>query len=255
MLNYKVHGNGSTCLVLLHGFCENNTCFDEQVLLFKDHCKVLVPDLPGFGKSGVEPNITMAAMAREVKHLLDALQIETCVMLGHSMGGYVSLEFAHQFPQKLKGLGLIHSTALADSEERKAKRDQVVEFIRSHGKEAYVKNFIPGLFKESNRQEAYVAKAIQEAIAGPEEGIITAALGMKERLAHRALLVQTELPVFFGIGAYDELIPKEAMLNLASLCQQAEICLLENSGHMAMQEEPVVLAKAVLKYLSNFKLL
>lgn len=255
MLNYKVHGNGTTSLVLLHGFCENNTCFDEQVLLFKDHCKVLVPDLPGFGKSGVEPNINMAAMAREVKNLLDALQIETCVMLGHSMGGYVSLEFAHQFPQKLKGLGLIHSTALADTEERKAKRDQVVQFIRSHGKEAYVKNFIPGLFKESNRQEAYVAKAIQEAMAAPEEGMIAAALGMKDRKDHREYLVQTELPVFFGIGVYDELIPKEAMLNLESLCQQAEICLLENSGHMAMQEEPNVLAEAILNYLHNFKLL
>ncbi len=65
MLHYTQAGKGKT-VVLLHGFCENNTCFDKQVLLLKEHCKLILPDLPGAGKSTTITHASMEIMADQV---------------------------------------------------------------------------------------------------------------------------------------------------------------------------------------------
>jgi pimeloyl-ACP methyl ester carboxylesterase len=252
MLNCKIIGEGKTTLVLLHGFCENNTCFDEQVLLFKDHCKVIVPDLPGFGLSDIDEHVSIQSMAKDIYELLRFLQVKNCVMIGHSMGGYVTLAFEQQFPEMLLGFGLLHSTAAADSEERKAKRNQVVKFIQSQGKQAYVDNFIPGLFTKENQEKPYVKQAVSIAANTQENGIIYAALAMRDRPDLQHLLVQTEKPVFFGVGNHDEIIPANTMISQAATCKSAYLSIFKNTAHMAMQEEPTLLANAVLSYLKEF---
>ncbi len=254
-MNCKVVGDGNTTLVLLHGFCENNTCFDEQVLLLKDHCKIILPDLPGFGQSNTYEGVSIASMAKDLASMLKFLNIEKCVIIGHSMGGYVTLSFAQQFPELLKGFGLLHSIATSDTPERIEKRNQVVKFINTFGKEKYVDSFIPGLFSPENQDQAYVSKAIATAKTSSTEGIINAALAMRDRLDLTQLLVQTKLPVYFGIGAKDALIPKELMLSQAASCEKAYLTVFNDSAHMAMQEEPQTLAEDILKYLKTFDLI
>lgn len=255
MINCKVVGEGKTTLVLLHGFCENNTCFDEQVLLLKDHCKIILPDLPGFGKSNTYDGVSIASMAKDLALLLKFLKVEKCVLLGHSMGGYVTLSFAQQFPELLKGFGLLHSTATSDSQERIEKRNQVVKFINTFGKEKYIASFIPLLFSEENQKEPYVQKAVESAKSSSTEGIINAAMAMRDRIDLTQVLVQTELPIYFGIGAKDALIPQELMLSQAASCEKAYLTIFNDSAHMAMQEEPHTLAEDILKYLKTFDLI
>jgi pimeloyl-ACP methyl ester carboxylesterase len=255
MMHCKIIGEGKTTLVLLHGFCENNTCFNEQVLLFKDHCKIILPDLPGFGLSKLKHEMSLAQMAEELKNLLEFLKVKNCIMLGHSMGGYLTLSFAKQYPEMLKGFGLIHSTAFADSEERKEKRNQVIGFIEKFGKEKYIENFIPGLFTEENQKKSIANTAIQSALTSSSEGIINAAKAMRDREDTSQVLVQTELPIFFGIGKNDPIIAHEVMLGQAALCKIAFIGLYHKSSHMAMAEEPDTLAHDILKYLKRFELI
>ena len=252
MLNCKIIGEGKTNLVLLHGFCENNTCFDKQVLLFKDHCKVIIPDLPGFGQSDTYDNLSISSMAKDIHSLLLFLQIKDCIMIGHSMGGYVTLSFEQQFPEMLLGFGLLHSTAAEDSAERKEKRNQVVNFLRSQGKKAYIENFIPGLYSAENRSKSYVREAIEVGLNTEVDGIIHAALAMRDRPDLQTLLGQTEKPVYFGIGEKDELIPSDIMLHQAASCEKAFLTLFENTAHMAMEEEPEKLSSSILKYLQTF---
>lgn len=255
MINCKIIGEGSTPLVLLHGFCENNTCFNEQVLLFKDHCKIILPDIPGFGNSETYQGLSIPSIAKDIYELLLFLKVEKCVMIGHSMGGYITLEFAQKYPQMLSGFGLLHSTATADTSERKEKRNQVIKFIETHGKDKYIENFIPELFDTDNQSKPFVMEAVKEAKTSSTQGIIHAAIAMRERDDLRHVLVQTELPVFFGIGAEDKLIPEELMLSQAASCNKAYISIFSKSAHMAMQEEPEKLGSEILKYLKTFDLI
>lgn len=248
MLNHLQFGSGKTNLVLIHGYCENNTCFNKQVLFFKDHCNVITLDLPGFGKSASIQNVSIDDMAEEVAQLLDHLQIEKCVMLGHSMGGYVTLAFAEKFGNRLSGFGLIHSTALEDNEERKEKRLQVVSFVETHGKEAYIKNFIPGLFKPGASQSD-IDFSIEAAMEGAQEGITQAALAMMNRPNRLDVLKKSKVPVFFGVGKHDALIPEQAMFAQAAICNCAHIAYLQGSAHMGMVEEPELLNSEILAFL------
>jgi pimeloyl-ACP methyl ester carboxylesterase len=249
MLNYTVAGSGPV-IILLHGFCENNTCFRKQVLLLKDDYTVLTPDLPGFGASAPISleQASMNAYADAVKEMVDHTCGEPCIMLGHSMGGYVTLAFAAKYPDALAGFGLIHSTASADSEERRQKRKQALSFISSHGKEAYIRNFIPTMFANASLHPDDVDMLVSEGLKGPVEGITGAICAMMERQENFELLRSTFLPVFFGVGALDGLIPERDMLHQASLCRNADLCYLDQSGHMGMLEEPQKLCKAISEF-------
>ena len=84
-------------------------------------------------------------MAKAVKHVLDGLEIKKCILLGHSMGGYVTLAIAELFPKQLKGIGLINLTSLADSNEKKKDRFRAVELIKND-RLNYISELITKLF-------------------------------------------------------------------------------------------------------------
>ena len=80
------------CIVLLHGFLESLCIWDEFVNELSKDFKVLTIDLPGHGKTENFSEVhTMEFMAETVKAVLEHLKIEKCVLIGHSMGGYVRL--------------------------------------------------------------------------------------------------------------------------------------------------------------------
>ena len=94
MLHHEISGKGKKPLVLLHGFMENTTIWDEmEAHLSKDFTLIKI-DLPGHGKSKIYQEIhTVELMAEKVKEVIDALKLEKINLLGHSLGGYVSLAF------------------------------------------------------------------------------------------------------------------------------------------------------------------
>lgn len=117
---YEVYGSGKP-VVLLHGFAEDNTIWNGQVSFLEQHCLLIIPDLPGSGRSPLltKEDASIEDYADVVHALLNFENIEKCLLFGHSMGGYITLAFAEKFPGKLAGFGLVHSTAFEDNEEKK----------------------------------------------------------------------------------------------------------------------------------------
>ena len=97
---YKVDGSGPA-IVFLHGFMEDHSIWDEFVEQIAEKYRCICIDLPGFGKSGVFREIhTMDFMAGKVWEVLKKEHVSKCILIGHSMGGYVSLAFAKLFSEK-----------------------------------------------------------------------------------------------------------------------------------------------------------
>jgi pimeloyl-ACP methyl ester carboxylesterase len=236
MLYYTTNGVGKT-IVLIHGFCEHSTCFNEQVFLLKAHYNVITIDLPGHGQSPVIPSFTLNDVADEVKKILDAEKISSCIMIGHSMGGYVTLAFAKKHPQLLAGFGLMNATANSDTDERKAKREQAIKLISNKGPEIYVSNFIPPLFADGFSSTIIAERQSLNANI-KAEALIACLKAMKNRDDSSAFIAQTNLPVAFFIGKNDALIPPQDMLRQAASAKTAMITLLTESAHMGMLEEP-----------------
>jgi pimeloyl-ACP methyl ester carboxylesterase len=247
MLPYTQSGSGNA-LVLLHGFCENKTCFNKQVFLLNKHFTIITIDLPGFGDAPVQQHISIEQMADAVHETLAQLNVSNYVLCGHSMGGYVALALAKKYPDKLKGLVLLHSTATADNEERRLKRDQATAFINEHGAEPYVKNFIPPLFAENHQQEEYVVEFISEALRIHPQGLTAALQAMKNRFDSVDFITQTDMPVAYIMGRHDALIPVNMLLQQVSKLKWGYAKILENSAHMGIVEEPENCAAALKEF-------
>lgn len=234
---YRVKGKGP-CLVLLHGFLESQNIWNYYSDQLSQSFRVVTLDLPGHGRSENIGDVhTMELMAEIVKELLDRLQIEQYVVIGHSMGGYVALAFADLFPDKTMGLGVFHSHALADTTEAKINRGRAIQVVKENHKD-FISHFIPDLFtlRNQERYEEEIRELQAESRQMEKEGIIAALSGMRQRTDKLKLLKNTVVPVLFIIGKKDQRTPLDIMNEQISLAQHSEVLILDHVAHMGFIE-------------------
>ncbi len=247
MLHYQKSGAGPV-VVLLHGFLENLTMWDAITQDLAKSYTVISIDLPGHGNSPVlDKAHSMELMAAEVNNLLTHLDIKAAAFVGHSMGGYVAMAMADLFPAIVSGICLLHSGPFADSDERKARREQMI-ITATAKKEKLVKNVIPNLFWEKNKERlrSEIKDAIKEGIKTPADGIIAALIGMKDRVDRTAVLKQLSYPTHQILGAHDLLVPihKHLLLGITT-------SILEHSGHMGHIEETKATYVSINRFCSE----
>lgn len=239
-VHYRDEGRSNgKALVLLHGFLQSLDVWSSYVLTYMHDLRVITIDLPGHGHTECFGEVhSMDFMARTVKTVLDEAGVDQCVMVGHSMGGYVALAFAEKFPYSLRGLGLVNSHALSDSEQHHANRQAVCEQVREN-RASYIVNFVPTLFDDNNRAAlSQDIKDLQDqCLETRSEAIIAAQKGMMARPSRIQVLQQLEVPVLFIYGKNDNRIPLEIAISQAMLPHHSEILLLDNVGHMAFMED------------------
>ncbi len=179
-----------------------------------------------------------------LRDLLDALGIECCILVGHSLGGYVAAAFAAAFPERLLGLGMLHSTALADAPERRDLRTKAMQFVTDHGKEPFLKAFVLGLFHDPKQEwlEALTVLTAQTDTAA----IVALTRIMRDRPDHRPAIRRLQVPVMYIIGGHDALVtPERSRLELQDL-QIALLHRIPEASHMGMYETPDKVIGAIL---------
>ncbi len=232
-------GKGKT-IVLLHGFPESSRIWDSFCDQLSESFRVIVIDLAGFGKSEcVERVHSMELQADVVYEVLKQRKVKKCVMIGHSMGGYITLAFASKYPGMLKGLCLFHSHPFPDSAEGRRNRTRTISIVQKD-KFGFLASFIASLFPEGSRRKfgKEVKILVKRASEAPKEGIIAALEGMKIRRNQSAVLRSVNVPVLFILGLKDRLAPLDRLWKMVSLPQRSECLILRNVGHMGFIEAP-----------------
>ena len=236
---FQVSGTGPA-LVLLHGFLESKAIWDDFILSLEKDFTVVAIDLPGHGESELLAEIhIMQLMAGSVKEVLKAENIEKAVIVGHSMGGYVALQFAVDYENTVKGLLLFHSHANADSDEARENRRRTIDIVKKN-RHGFIMQFIPDLFDQrhvGNYKE--VIRNLQNiaALMTPE-AIIAALSGMRDRPSQHQFLLKTKIPVLSILGKQDSRMPFNQLMIQATIPSHSEILLLEDVGHMGFIEAP-----------------
>ena len=251
-LNYVVKGDGPA-VVLLHGFLEDHSIWNGFTGRLSEQYKILAIDLPGFGNSNVfSENHSMPAMAEAVACAMAEEKIDQCIMVGHSMGGYVTLAFADQYPAKLKGFVLFHSQAEADDADGKINRDRTIDIVKKNHK-AFITSFIPLLFAEENvNQFRNEITDLQKISSGTSpEGIIAALAGMRDRKDSSELLKQVDIPVFFIIGKSDSRMSLARIMPQLELPKNCEALILDGVGHMGFIEAKDLTYKALEHFIER----
>lgn len=260
-ISYSVYGTG-TAVVLLHGFGEDGRIWDAQVSFLQQHCRLIVPDIPGSGNStllqvqdlsaaGQRSFVSIDDYADVVYAILEAEKIDHCLMLGHSMGGYITLAFAEKYPEHLTGFGLVHSTAFADSEEKKQMRAKAIETIGRYGAQPFLKNTIPNLFGRSFKEKhpERISQLIDAAAGFTAEALQQYYQAMIHRPDRCQVLKSNRLPVLFVMGTEDVAAPMDDVLKQVSLPGISYIHVLPDCGHMGMWEAPDTLNQLLLAFI------
>lgn len=237
-ISYRVTGNGYPVL-LVHGFGEEANVWDDMVSVLSKKYRLIIPDLPGSGNSELIADMSIEGMAETLQIILQAEKIKHCILIGHSMGGYITLAFADKYPDQLTGFGLFHSTAYADSPEKIATRRKGIAFIQEHGAFAFLKTATPNLFSPVTKEEnpELVEKQIESLTGFTAESLVAYYEAMINRPDRTAVLKHSAVPVLFIIGNYDQAVSPDDGFKQAHLPEKSYIHLLSRSGHMGMLEE------------------
>lgn len=247
---YSDRGKGRA-VVLLHGFLGSKEIWQQSSEALCRSYRVIAIDLPGHGETGCTGYAhSMEEMARCVKAVTDGLRLKKYVLIGHSMGGYVALAFADLFPDHLKGLGLYHSTAYADSEERRENRLRAIDVVKAN-RRLYTNQTIRSLFAAKNLKYLKTEIAFASALARKtsKQGIVAALYGMRDRRSRDLILGLVNYPILMVIGEHDTVLPAEQLLEQSKLIKNKQLLYLEHDGHFGFLESPRESNKALRKFL------
>ena len=241
---------------MLHGFTESQQIWTNFSKVLSSEFRIITIDLPGHGESECIDEIhTMELMADVVYSVLCHCNVKKCIMIGHSMGGYVTLSFSGKYPEMLNGFGIFHSHCFADSQSDKDNRDRTINVVKQD-KFSFMSQFIPGLFPEEVRGKFIdeIEGLINDAGKMSKEGVIASLEGMKVRKDQTGLLRTTVLPVLFILGLRDSKAPLDRLWDMITLPANSESLILRDVGHMGYIEAPNETVKAIrhfaLKHIS-----
>ena len=248
-ISYSVYGKGKP-VMLVHGFAEDSSFFDAQVTFLKENYLVIVPDLPGIGKSEMlqKENVEIVDYAEVLKAIIDAENIKSFTLLGHSMGGYITLAYTEKYGENLNAFGLLHSSAYADDEAKMAVRKKAINFIKENGSGAFLKTSIPGLFFDAEKSKSEIDNLIKTGNTFNPNVLIQQYNAMIARPDTTSVLKTFQHPILFLIGEHDKAISFSDSLEQSHLPKTAYIHILRCSAHMGMLEE----SKNVNKILAEF---
>lgn len=247
---FDVFGQGKT-LVLLHGFLESSSIWEEFVPILAQKNQVITIDLFGHGKTGkVGPVHTMEEIAEAIVLILDRLKIASATFIGHSMGGYVALAFAELFPERTNALLLLNSTPQADSQERKENRDRAVRIVRQN-KDAFVRMSINHLFTSENQKifQTEIGDLVSQAQNYPAESIVASIKGLKIRKDRTEILKKFKGRKIIIAGKKDPIVPYESIFKIAKFTESELISLPD--GHMGFIENRGILSQKLLEIIGG----
>lgn len=239
---FREQGQGSP-IILIHGFCETHEIwsgFDNELAQYG---RVISIDLPGFGNSPLPSTpFTIDAIAHIILTWLKESQVKDPVLVGHSLGGYVVLAMAALDPQYCQQLVLFHSSIYADTEEKKANRDKVIDFVTNNGVAPFIQTFVPSLFYNKVHPELEWVRSISATTS--LKTLVEYTRAMRDRPSREEFFKIYQGNSLIIAGEKDEIIPLEVSKKMSSTGLKSDFLCLKDTGHMGMIEaKPLSLEK------------
>ncbi len=249
-ISFTDFGKGNA-IVLLHGFLENQTMWQEITPILAQKKRIITIDLLGHGKTDNLSYVhTMETQAQMVKALLTHLRLRKYSLIGHSLGGYIALAFSELFPTNLKGLCLMNSTTLADTPEKKINRDRAIKMVKKNAS-TFIKMAIPNLFTSESKLNytKEINQVKEQALLTSTQGVIASLEGMKIRENRNVILHNNSFKKLFIIGKKDPLLAYKSLLKEV---ENTNTKVIEfPNGHMSHIENKEELIVVLLQFIKN----
>jgi len=250
-ISYTDQGTGKYPIIFIHGFPFNKNTWQPQVDFLKRSNRVLTYDIRGFGNSETnEEKASIELFADDLLKFMDALKIKKAIICGLSMGGYILLEAAHRFAERLKGIILCDTQCIADTPEIKEKRLMTIRQIEAGGIEEFSETFLKNVFyKETfNTKKSMVDKLHNEITRVPSKVLTDTLRALAKRTERCSILKDISVPVLIICGKEDQVTPIERSEFLFSNIDHSSLKIISDAGHLSNLEQ----SEEFNKWLNNF---
>ena len=232
VISYNVEGNGKPALIFVHGWCCDKGYWKYQVAHFSKDYKVVTIDLAGHGKSGLgRKTWSMEAFGKDVFAVLDKINIEQAILIGHSMGGAVIIEAAKQMPTRIIGLVGVDTYQNIEETYSQEQIEEVISPFRADFVET-TRIFVRGMFTPD--ADSVIVEQIANDMSSAPHEVGIGAVQEYFNFDHVSALKDLKIPIVC-INSDKWPTNVEAGQQYAS---SFELKLMSGIGHFVMIEEP-----------------
>ncbi len=245
---------GTTPIVLIHGFPFNHQMWGPQSQVLSKTYRVISYDVRGHGLSEVgDGQYSVELFVNDLILLLDYLKLESAILCGLSMGGYIALRAAERHPERVKALVLCDTKSEADGNEAKIKRATSALTVKKNSVALFAEEFAKTVLTENTlKQKPFLVRSVVDFIQGnTSTGIAGTLLALAARTDTTAALPRMSFPTLLLVGAEDKLTPPQNAEAMSKLLLYSELHVIPQAGHLSNLENPEVFNEKLLTFLNN----
>jgi pimeloyl-ACP methyl ester carboxylesterase len=256
-IGFDEAGTGPDVLVLVHGTPFNRSMWHPQLTpIARAGWRAIVPDLRGYGESTVIPGkTTFDVFAADLAALLDHLGIDRVALGGLSMGGQIVMQFARQYPERIRGLLLAATFAQTDTDEGIRRRLAMADRLVAEGMLPYATEVLARMLApRSIAALPAVAEHVMTMMRNTNpEGAAAALRGRSERPSYEDTLGKLAVPALVIVGSEDAYTTRQDAERMRDLASDSELVWLDGIGHMPNLESPDAFNEALIRFLQRIR--
>jgi pimeloyl-ACP methyl ester carboxylesterase len=250
-IQYQDTGSGKDVVLLLHAFPLHSGMWSRQIAALSPRFRVIAPDYPGLGKSPPRPEpSTMEVLAEQVLGLLGSVRVDRAVVVGLSMGGYLSFELYRRRPGLFRGLVLCDTRPGADTPEGAAGREAFAKNALEKGLHWVADEMTPKLLRP--QPDPAAVREVRSLIGqGTPAGVAAAQRGMARRPDSTPTLAAVTCPTLVVVGAEDTLTPPAEAAKMVAGIKGAKLATIPGAGHLPNIESPAAYDLALQEFVAG----
>jgi pimeloyl-ACP methyl ester carboxylesterase len=216
-------------LLFLHGLAGKPTDWEPSVEHFSRHWRALAPEFPFFDLQDDQANIT--GLAEYVSDVLDRNNLETAILIGHSVGGHAALALALKHPERVSALALAGSSGLYELGPN--------EFVPRQPSREYLYDRVRELFYDERYATERLVEELRQKLYHPIQKMRLLRLAISAKRSNlRESLAKIQCPVLLVWGTHDVIAPPDMAKEFGQRLPDAELHFIEHCGHALPIERP-----------------
>ncbi len=253
-VSYDDVGEGRVPIIFLHGYPFDKSTWRQQLTFLQTSHRAIAVDIRGYGGSeDPQKELSIDLFAEDLIRFMDDLSIETAIICGLSMGGYIALNTQKRFPDRFSAMILCDTQCNADSPEGKQKRYSTIDSINSGGAADFCEGFLQKVFtKQSLTHKLDVVEALRAVIASASDHSLTAGLvALAERSESCSTLKDVAIPTLIMCGQEDEVTPLAQSVFMHEQIKGSLLHVIDDAGHVSNLEQPDAFNRQLKAFLAT----
>jgi 3-oxoadipate enol-lactonase len=241
-------------VIFLHGFPFSHRMWQHQLDLAATLYHTIAYDIRGHGSSDVgDGQYSIEGHVDDLFGVMDHLAIQRAVVVGLSMGGYITLRALERNPERFLGVALCNTRSEADTDEGRINRAIAARKVKTTGSAAYADEFVAKVFwEQSLKRTSPAVQLIRDVIAHtPPLSIAGTLLALAGRTDTTHSLGMIRVPTMLLVGEYDAITPPACSQSMHSWIAGSELHVIRNAGHMSPLENPEAVNEKLMGFLKR----